>query len=83
MIRTDFLALHRNRHQDVHRWNQADVLATRELELSRLFATQAKSQKSVTAHEANRAYDAMGTVSLRIGIIHLNDVIVRVLHRFA
>ena len=81
VLDSDSRFLHRDRHQNALGGDQANVLATRQLELTRLFPAEAKPQEAIAAHEANGTDDSVRAIAFGVGVVHLDDVLVGVLHR--
>ncbi len=74
------LTRHRHGHQEVGRWRQMHVFAANQVELSWFFAAQAQTQESIRTQKTDRADNAVGGIALGIGIVELDDQIVRLVH---
>ena len=75
-----FLASHLHRHQEIRRQFQTHVLTTFKIELARLFAAETQSKESLSAQESNRTYDSVRVDTLGVGVVELDDQIVRLMH---
>ena len=65
-----------NWHYVLMSWSNHHLRATRQIELSRLFATEAQREKSIRAQKANRTDDPNGFISFGIAVAKFNDPIV-------